>query len=99
MKELMEKFKKAFGVPEKERIKLGKEIWKIAADEVYIIGVVGLGPAVDGRARRQEQHGQHPVAPVQQPGRQDAGDLASGDVLLEELSQPEAPGSAVARRR
>src|SRR5437667_8088105 len=48
MKELMEKWKKAFGVPEKERIQLGKEIWKIAAEEVYIIGVVGQGPAAMG---------------------------------------------------
>ena len=44
------------------------------------------GPGRHGRARGQEQHGQHPVAHVQQPGRQDAGHLAAGDVLLEELS-------------
>jgi peptide/nickel transport system substrate-binding protein len=48
MKELMEKFKRAYGVPEKERIELGKEVWKIAADEVYIIGVIGMGPASMG---------------------------------------------------
>jgi len=48
MKEMMEKWKKAFGVPEKERIALGKEVWKIAAEEVYIIGVVGQGPAAMG---------------------------------------------------
>ena len=48
MKELMEKWKKAFGVPEKERIQLGKEVWKIAAEEVFIIGVVGQGPAAMG---------------------------------------------------
>ena len=48
LKELMEKYKKAFGVPEKERIELGKEVWKIAADEVYIIGVIGMGPASMG---------------------------------------------------
>ena len=48
MKELMEKFKKAFGAPEKERIQLGKDIWRIAAEEVYIIGVVGQGPASMG---------------------------------------------------
>ena len=47
-KELMEKWKKAFGVPEKERIQLGKEVWKIAAEEVYIIGVIGMGPASMG---------------------------------------------------
>src|SRR5439155_1709168 len=39
MKELMAKFKRAYGVPEKERIQLGKDVWKITAEEVYIIGV------------------------------------------------------------
>jgi ABC-type transport system substrate-binding protein len=48
LKELMDKYRKAFGVPEKERIELGKEVWKIAADEVYIIGVIGMGPASMG---------------------------------------------------
>ena len=48
MRELMDKYKKAFGVPEKERIELGKEVWKIAADEVFIIGVIGMGPASMG---------------------------------------------------
>jgi peptide/nickel transport system substrate-binding protein len=48
MKELMAKFKRAYGVPEKERIQLGKEVWKITAEEVYIIGVIGMGPASMG---------------------------------------------------
>ncbi len=48
MRELMEKWKKAFGVPEKERIQLGKDVWKIAAEEAYIIGVIGMGPASMG---------------------------------------------------
>src|SRR5437870_374134 len=48
MRELMDKWKKAFGVPEKERIQLGKDVWKIAAEEVYIIGVIGMGPASMG---------------------------------------------------
>jgi len=48
MKELMDKWKKAFGVPEKERIQLGKEVWKIAVEEVFVIGVVGQGPAAMG---------------------------------------------------
>jgi ABC-type transport system substrate-binding protein len=48
LKELMEKFRRAFGVPEAERIQLGKEVWKIAAEEVYIIGVIGMGPASMG---------------------------------------------------
>src|SRR6059036_816238 len=48
MRELMDKWKRAFGVPEKERIQLGKEVWNIAAEEVYIIGVIGMGPASMG---------------------------------------------------
>jgi hypothetical protein len=48
MRERMEKWKKAFAVPEKERTALGKEVWKIAAEEVYIIGVIGMGPASMG---------------------------------------------------
>ncbi|MCC6178573.1 MAG: ABC transporter substrate-binding protein [Chloroflexi bacterium] len=48
LKTVYSNFRKAFGVPEAEQIKLGKEIWAIAADEVYTIGVVGLGAAVGG---------------------------------------------------
>jgi peptide/nickel transport system substrate-binding protein len=48
LREMMDKFRKAYGVPEKERVELGKEVWKIAADEVYIIGVIGMGPASMG---------------------------------------------------
>jgi peptide/nickel transport system substrate-binding protein len=48
MKELMEKWRKAFGVPEAERIQLGKDVWKIAAEEVYIISIIGLGAASQG---------------------------------------------------
>ena len=48
MQELMAKFLKAFGVPEAERVQLGKEIWQIALDEVYAIGTVGLSPAAGG---------------------------------------------------
>jgi peptide/nickel transport system substrate-binding protein len=48
LRELMEKFQKAFGEPEEERLKLGKEVWKIAAEEVYIIGVIGMGAASMG---------------------------------------------------
>jgi peptide/nickel transport system substrate-binding protein len=48
LRELMEKFRKAYGVPEEERVKLGKEIWQIAAEEVYVIGVIGMGAASMG---------------------------------------------------
>ena len=48
MKELMEKWRKAFGVPEAERVQLGKDVWKIAAEEVFIISIIGLGAASQG---------------------------------------------------
>ncbi|MGQ4808110.1 hypothetical protein NKDENANG_01477 [Candidatus Entotheonellaceae bacterium PAL068K] len=48
LKEIMAKWRQAFGVPRHERIKLGQEIWAIAADQVHIIGVIGLGPAAMG---------------------------------------------------
>jgi peptide/nickel transport system substrate-binding protein len=48
MKEVMEKFNRASGVEEAERIQLGKDIWKIVADEVYAIGIVGLAAAASG---------------------------------------------------
>lgn len=48
MKKALANFRKAFGVPEAERIELGKEIWAILVDEVYCIGVVGLSPAAMG---------------------------------------------------
>ncbi len=44
----MEKWRKAFGVPEAERIQLGKDVWRIAAEEVYIISVIGLAAASQG---------------------------------------------------
>jgi peptide/nickel transport system substrate-binding protein len=48
LREQMEKWRKAFGVPEEERVKLGKEVWQIAAEEVYAIGVIGMGAASMG---------------------------------------------------
>jgi peptide/nickel transport system substrate-binding protein len=48
LRELMEQWRRGFGVPEAERVKLGKEVWKIAAEEVYVIGVIGMGAASMG---------------------------------------------------
>jgi peptide/nickel transport system substrate-binding protein len=48
VKEVMEKWKKGFGVPEEEAVKLGKEIWATVVDEVFMSGVVGLAAAVSG---------------------------------------------------
>ena len=54
-------------MPEAERIQLGKEVWKIAAEEVYIIGVIGLAAASQGVRIAKNNIGQHPGAHVQQP--------------------------------
>ena len=35
IRQIMDDWRKAFGVPPKEQIRLGKEIWRIAADDVY----------------------------------------------------------------
>jgi len=48
VKDVMTKWKKAFGVPEAEQVTIGKEIWATAVDEVFMGGVVGLAAAVSG---------------------------------------------------
>jgi peptide/nickel transport system substrate-binding protein len=45
IREMMDLWVKGMGVSEGERIKLGKEIWEIAAEDVYVIGIVGPGAA------------------------------------------------------
>jgi peptide/nickel transport system substrate-binding protein len=48
MRELMEKYRKSFGVPDAERTKLAKDVWKIALDEMWIIPIVVNSPASQG---------------------------------------------------
>jgi len=48
LKEAYDMFKKSFGAEDAERVRLGKEIWKFAADDVWAIGIVGLGAAAQG---------------------------------------------------
>ena len=45
MRELMDKYRKSFGVKDAERIRLSKEVWKIALDELWLIPVVSNSPA------------------------------------------------------
>jgi hypothetical protein len=44
----MEAYRAAFSVPEPERLALGKKVWRIATEEQWTIGTVGLSPAVMG---------------------------------------------------
>jgi peptide/nickel transport system substrate-binding protein len=48
MRELMDKYRKSFGVPDQERTQLAKEVWKIALDELWVIPVVSNSPASQG---------------------------------------------------
>jgi peptide/nickel transport system substrate-binding protein len=43
-----ELFRSAAGKKEAERIKIGKEIWRILVEECWVIGTVGLSPAFMG---------------------------------------------------
>jgi peptide/nickel transport system substrate-binding protein len=48
MKQAMDMWKQAFGQPPDEQVRLGKEIWKLAIDTQWTIGVVGQSGAVEG---------------------------------------------------
>lgn len=44
----IEKFRQGFVAPEEERIRIGKELWADAVDQVNAIGIVGLSAASQG---------------------------------------------------
>ena len=48
MRELMDKYRKTFGVKDAERVQLAKDVWKIALDEMWLIPVVSNSPASQG---------------------------------------------------
>jgi peptide/nickel transport system substrate-binding protein len=53
-------FKQAPGKPFEERVRLGKEIWKIAIDDVWVIGTVGLSGAFMGIRVSKNNMGNNP---------------------------------------
>ena len=48
MRELMAIYRRSFGVPDAERTRLAKDVWKIALDELWTIPVVSNSPASQG---------------------------------------------------
>jgi peptide/nickel transport system substrate-binding protein len=48
MRELMATYRRSFAVPDAERTRLAKEVWKIALDELWLIPVVSNSPASQG---------------------------------------------------
>jgi peptide/nickel transport system substrate-binding protein len=41
-------YQKAAQVPPDERVKIGKEMWRIILDNQWAIGTVGMSPAIQG---------------------------------------------------
>ena len=52
IREMMDLWVKGMGVSDEERLQIGKQLWKIAAEDVYIIGIVGPGAASGVRAAK-----------------------------------------------
>ncbi len=48
LKDLLELYRAGFSAPEKQHYELGKKIWRIAIEEQYVIGTVGLAPGIMG---------------------------------------------------
>ena len=48
IRDVMLKFRDARGLPEKQRIEAGKEIWRLVLDQIWTICVVGNSPASQG---------------------------------------------------
>ena len=48
MREVMDKYRKSFGVKDAERTRMAKEVWKIALDELWTIPLVSNSPASQG---------------------------------------------------
>jgi len=48
MREAMATYRRSFGVPDAERTRLAKEVWKIVLDELWLIPVVSNSPASQG---------------------------------------------------
>jgi peptide/nickel transport system substrate-binding protein len=67
LKDLMKKYKSAFGLTEDQRIALGKEIWRTLVDEVYAIGTVGLSPAAMGVRMYKNDLGNLPAKQFNSP--------------------------------
>ena len=99
MRELMEKYRKAFGVPDQERTQLAKDVWKIALDELWIIPVVVELARLAGRAGHQDQHGQHPRAALEQRGQRQPAHRPHGDLVLQVLAGPSPSPAGWSGRR
>jgi peptide/nickel transport system substrate-binding protein len=100
MRELMDKFKRAFGVPEEERIKLGKEIWKTAAESVSpwngggrslrsLATACGRGGGMGG-GRSGCGFGKHRQRTASTPGQRPPETLSHPERLLEAHGRPRA---------
>ena len=82
----LEDFEKAKGVPAEERKALGQDISKLMAENVWIIGTVGVSPALLGIVIKKNNMGNVPDQVVGTHARPDARQRAARAVLLQSLS-------------
>ena len=88
---IFELFSEAAGLKADGRNKNAQEIWKILVDQQYGIGTVGQSPAGLGVRLVSEQAGQHRRARLQRAALPHAGQLASGDLVLQGMSAASRP--------
>ena len=93
----MELFRAASSQPTEERIKTGKEIWKILAEECYGIGTVGLSPAVLGVRVVKNTMGNVPSREINANYCPDPERDPPLDAVLQELSGVPYPQPAARR--
>lgn len=48
MRRIMELWQSGKSLPERERVEVGKQIWRIYVEQVFVIGLVGFAPVVQG---------------------------------------------------
>ena len=81
-------FSEAASLKADGRNKNAQEIWKILADQQIGIGTVGQSPAGLGVRLVSNRLGQHRVPRLQRAALPHAGQLASGDLVLQDLTLP-----------
>lgn len=67
LQRVMELHRGSFSASESQRIAMGKELWATVADEVFAIGVVGLGPAINGVRVADVDLGNVPARQINSP--------------------------------
>jgi hypothetical protein len=85
MRELMDKHRKWFGVRDAERVRLARNVWKIALDEAWLIPVVSNSPASQGVRVVKAKMGRIPER-MWNSAASDIPHRSRGDLVVQVLS-------------